>query len=361
MSLLTDNPNQIIQHPDGQLEGQVYAGVDENGNPVYKSVFAFSYPTLRQKMKSFAAESHNDESVDFYAQEWLKTAEKTLKASTVSRYHRIYDRYIKSVIGKIKCSELNHEQIEKIEENCAKYSEKTMALILSVLKLIADYARSCGCAVQVNLQGFTTVRNKEPKLRILDQTEFAKLSSAVLLSPDLTKACIFLCMNTGIRLGELCALKREDINFDKKTLSVTKVMQRIPKKEGPVKTEVTVTELSGSNAQREIPLPEFVVKVVKPLFEPIGTDCWITTGTKTSYVEPRTMENRLKRICDEAGLFDTNFLTLRHTFATRCAKIGLDSYTLSLILGISNVTQVVKMYYKAEFMQSDILEKLEYF
>lgn len=67
--------------------------------------------------------------------------------------------------------------------------------------------------MQVNLQGFTAVRNKEPEFRILDRTELAKLSTAVLLVPDLTKACIFLCMNTGIRLGELCALKRENIDF----------------------------------------------------------------------------------------------------------------------------------------------------
>ena len=86
--------------------------------------------------------------------------------------------------------------------------------------------------MQVYLQGFTALRNKEPELRILDQTELAKLSAAVLLAPDLTKACIFLCMNTGIRLGELCVLKREDIDFEKKTLSVTEAMQRVQKKDG---------------------------------------------------------------------------------------------------------------------------------
>lgn len=359
MAPLTDITNRITQHSDGQFEGKVPAGFDESGNPVFKSVYAYSYPAVRQKMKSIAAECHNDESVDFYAQEWLKTAEKSLKVSTASRYQRVYDSYIKPVVGDMKCSELNHEQVEKITANCSKCSEKTMALILSVLKLITDYSRSCGCAVQVNLQGFTAVWNKEPELRILNQTELAKLSTAVLLAPDLTKACIFLCMNTGIRLGELCALKREDIDFDNKTLSVTKVMQRVQKKDGTAKTEVTVTELSGSNAQREIPLPEFVVKAVKPLFEPILEGCWLTTGTSTSCVEPRTMENRLKRICDEAGLSDVNFLALRHTFATRCAEIGMDSYALSLILGLSNVTQVVKMYYKAEMAQTNVLEKLK--
>lgn len=93
-------------------------------------------------MKSIAVEYHNDDSVDFYAQEWFKTAEKSLKASTAGRYQRVYARYIKLVVGEIKCSELNHEQIEKITENCAKCSEKTMELILSVLKLITDYVRA---------------------------------------------------------------------------------------------------------------------------------------------------------------------------------------------------------------------------
>ena len=129
-------------------------------------------------------------------------------------------------------------------------------------------------------------------------------------------------------------------------------MQR---KDGTAKTEVTVTELS----KREIPLPEFVVKTVKPLFEPIYEGCWLYTGTSTSCVEPRTMDNRLKRICHEAGLSDINFLALRHTFATCCAEIGVDSYALSLILGLSNVTQIVKMYYKAGMVMMNVLEKLK--
>lgn len=356
---VSDIKSSITQRSDGQFEGQVPAGFDENGDTIYKSVVAYNYPSLRHKMKSLAAENQSNETVDFYEQKWLETAERGLKESTSGRYRRIYEKYIKPVIGTLKCSELTHEHIDKIAESCAGCSEKTMALILSVLKLIIDHARSCGCSVQIDLQGFTAVWNKEPELRILDKAEFAKLSTAVLLAPDLTSMCIFLCMNTGIRLGELCALKREDIDFDKKTLSVTKIMQRVQRKSGETKTAVTVTELSGSVAKRVIPVPEFVVKAVRPHFEHIEKGCWLTTGTSTSYVEPRTMENRLKRICDEVELSDINFLALRHTFATRCAEVGVDSYALSLILGLSNVTQVVKMYYKAEMAQMNVLEKLK--
>lgn len=358
MAQLIDDTNCITQHSDGRFEGRIGSGLDENGNQLYRSVFAYSYPSLRQKMKSFSAEMPNDESVDFYASDWLKNAEGTLKESTVERYRGIYEKNIKPVVGSAKCSELTHEQVEKITENCAERSEKTKALMLSVLKLIIDYARSCGCAVRVNLQGFTAVQNKKSELRILSKTELARLSRAVLLAPDLTKACIFLCMNTGIRVGELCALKREDIDFEKNTLSVTKVMQRVQKKDGTSKTEVTVTELSGSNAKRTIPLPKFVIKAIKPLFERICEGCWLTTGTGTSCIEPRTMENRLKRICDSAGLSDVNFLALRHTFAVRCAELGVDSYALSLILGLSSVSQVVKMYYNADMVQVNVLERL---
>lgn len=348
--------NSIIQRSDGQMEERLQVGLDKGRN---QSTQLYNYPSLHRKMRSAAAYKASDETLDFYKHEWLKSAQDSLKESTSSRYSHIYDKYIKPVAGEMKCAELSQVHIEKIIENCTGYSEKTTALVFSVFKLIIDYAKNCGCAVQLDLHGFTAVGCVEPNLRFLDKTELARLNSAVLLAQDFTGMCIFLCMNTGIRLGELCALKRGDIDFSGRTLSVTKVMQRIQKKDGEAKTAVTVSELSGSNAKRNVPIPQFVIKAIQPQLETLSPEAWLTTGTSDAFTEPRTMENRLKRLCDDIGLSNINFLALRHTFAMRCAEIGVDSYTLSLILGISDVTQVVKMYYKAEMKLADALERLE--
>ena len=69
MAPLTDISNLITQRFDGQFDGKVPAGFDESGNPVYKSVYSYSYLAVRQKMKSFSSASHNDETVDFYVSE----------------------------------------------------------------------------------------------------------------------------------------------------------------------------------------------------------------------------------------------------------------------------------------------------
>ncbi len=344
--------NSTIQRSGGQTAERLQIDLDKVRNQS-------NYPSLYRKMKYVTANEGSEETLDFYKREWLEAAQNSLKESTCSRYSHIYDKYIKPVAGEMKCAELSQEHIEKIIENCIDYSEKTTALVFSVLKLIIDYAKNCGCAVQLDLHGFTAVGCAKPNLRFLDKTELTQLSSAVLLTHDFTGICIFLCMNTGIRLGELCALKRGDIDFSGRTLSVTKVMQRIQKKDGEARTAVTVSELSGSNAKRTVPIPCFVIKAIQPQFETLSPEAWLTTGTSDAFTEPRTMENRLKRICDDVGLNNINFLALRHTFAMRCAEIGVDAYTLSLILGISDVTQVVKMYYKAEMKLADALERLE--
>lgn len=57
-------------------------------------------------------------------------------------------------------------------------------------------------------------------------------------------------------------------------------MQRVRKQSEQAETEVTLTGISIANSKRKIPLPEFIIKAVKPLFEPIRKGCWFATGKR---------------------------------------------------------------------------------
>ena len=68
------------------------------------------------------------------------------------------------------------------------------------------------------------------------------------------------------------------------------------------------------------------------------------TGSRERYVEPRTMQNRFKKILSACGLADANFHTTRHTFATRCIELGFDVKSLSEILGHASIAITMNRY-----------------
>ena len=103
-----------------------------------------------------------------------------------------------------------------------------------------------------------------------------------------------------------------------------------------------VTEPKSFAAIRTIPLPEFVVEVIKPYESSPNT--YFLSGECKSIVEPRTMQIKFKSYLVEGSVENANFHSLRHTFATRCIEAGFDVKTLSEILGHSSVKITLDKY-----------------
>ena len=158
---------------------------------------------------------------------------------------------------------------------------------------------------------------------------------------------ILVCLFTGIRVGELCALKWEDISFSEKTLYIHRTMQRIqiehtqPNQEG-ARTKVIVTNPKSQCSVRTIPLPDKLVRILKSV--PNTSSGYFLTSSETKWIEPRTMQNHFKRLLKCCEVKDANYHTLRHTFATRCVELGFDVKSLSEILGHASVNITMNRY-----------------
>lgn len=155
--------------------------------------------------------------------------------------------------------------------------------------------------------------------------------------------------NTGIRIGELCALRWENIDIENKVLSVNKTLIRIQNTNTLIasKTKVIISAPKSKCSIRKIPLPDCIIPLLKAFAQ--KGDTFFLTGETERFVEPRTMQNRFKKYVSACNITDANFHALRHTFATRCIELGFEIKSLSEILGHANVNITLNRYVHSSF------------
>lgn len=350
----------IYKRKDGRWEGRYIKGYDSNNKAKYASVYARTYNDV--KIKLFQAKkniqlnkglnSNNKQSLMIYALEWLDNIHLHIKHSTYVKYSNIVNNHIISELGNYKIDELTTENIreyvdKKISLGNVKtstgLSPKTVKDILSVLRLILQYVRELGFDINCNID-LINIRSVPANQKIISEQEHLILLKYLLNEPDYVKIGILICLYTGIRIGEICAMRFEDISWANNTIYITKTMQRLQTldRHSKTKTEIIISPPKSMSSQREIPLPIFIMDLIKGLS--CSPQAYLLTGEANRYIEPRTMENKFKSCLKKCGLPQYNFHQLRHRFATHCIEVGFEIKTLSEILGHSSVNITLDRY-----------------
>lgn len=153
---------------------------------------------------------------------------------------------------------------------------------------------------------------------------------------------ILLCLYTGMRIGELCALKWNDIDVEEEIIHINRTVQRLDTEEK--KSALIVSYPKSRSSVRNIPIPKCILDVLLSFYAYENSTAYIFTGKENVPAEPRTFQYRYRKYLEKAGVKYRKFHTLRHTFATRCIHCGIDIKTLSEILGHSNVKITLEYY-----------------
>ena len=353
----------IYKRKDGRWEGRYIRLYDENGKAKYGYVYGKSYSDVKRKLpakKSSATLSVTVDSTSIFNEvldAWLQSKRINIKESTYARYLRLTDTHIRPHLGKYPVSKISTQLVEKFIEiqltdgrlnQGGALAPKTVSDILSIVKSAFEYASYTGLPVVCNLSKLN-IKKKEKEMRVLCHSEQEALVQVLTHEIDLSKLGILLSLYTGIRIGELCALQWCDFNLQTATMKVRKTMQRITDNNvgASSKTKVIVTEPKSQCSIRDIPLPSFLLPFLN---EFIGEPkAYLLSGSKTQFVEPRTMQNRFKNYVNESGIEPANFHSLRHTFATRCVEVGFELKSLSEVLGHANVNITLNRYVHSSF------------
>lgn len=349
----------IYKRKDGRWEGRYIRSYLADGKARYAYVYGKSYSETKQKLLEArlahiqgktATRNHNQYKDILH--DWLAMSRMRIKESTYSRYVQLVDTHILPYLGGLSLDKLTTRAVEGHVnfllsegrlDGRGGLAPKTVSDILTIIKGSIDYGRCSGHQINCYLDRFV-IKKPQIEMRVLSIEEQNRLISVLLCDTDLQKFGVLLCLYTGIRIGEVCALKWENFDFSNGILFIRETIQRIQNVDsdtGP-KTRVIITEPKSKNSIRKIPLPEFLIDIAWKF--KAAPNAYILTGNPDRYIEPRLLQYSFKKYTIESGLYDVNYHALRHTFATRCVELGFDPKTLSEILGHTNVNITLNRY-----------------
>lgn len=352
----------IYKRKDGRWEGRYIKGRSDTGKAIYGYVYAHSYREVKSKLLlSSQASSHiqpisanpqikiQTKSFGDLADLWMKSIQPQVKKSTFVKYQNSLRNYILPILGNKQLEDISYSCLEQFVSTLLTsggngttgLSSKTVTDTMSIIRVIIQHADKHGFVVACSGRGIS-VKQEPQELIVLTASEQKKLQQYLYNNLSDRNLGILICLFTGIRIGEICALKWEDISFDEKHMKIHHTMQRIQCIDEERKTKIIITTPKSKCSIRTIPLPDLVVELMK-------TNCcnrngYVLTGQKDVFVEPRTMQNHFKRVLDKCKIRNVNYHVLRHTFATRCIELGFDIKSLSEILGHASVNITMNRY-----------------
>jgi integrase len=364
----------IYKRKDGRWEGRYLSRTSSGPSRKYTSIYGQSYTEVKQKLLEARTRETSQTTGKMgtshlfkdILRQWLASRQLCVKESTYVRYHSLVTKHIEPQIGFYKIAEITRPLIEKYIydllvngrlDGTGGLSQKTVSDILIIIKEALAYGVSIGAPVCCQL-GDIRIKKKSLEMRVLSSEEQRRLNLLLFEDTDMIKLGVLISLYAGLRVGEVCALQWKHIDTERGMILVRQTMQRIQNVAvAETKTRIVITEPKSACSQRDIPVPDFLVSMLRTFrAEP---EAYVLTGSLDHFIEPRTMQNHFKRYVRQCGIAPANYHALRHSFATRCIELGFDVKSLSEILGHSNVNTTLNRYVHSSLeLKRENMEKL---
>lgn len=362
----------VFQRKDGRYEARYIKGRRADGRPLYGFCYGRTYEEAKGKAdrareeigQAKKPEAGQRPDMACFCDRWLSANSARLKPSSRAKYRTDIENHIKPFFGEKLPGEILPEEIDGFTRSLLTgkgLSPKTVRSILTLFHSILSYTgkRSGGKLPDMEI---TYPKSFRKNTRVLDEKEESALVQLLAQEMDACKFGVYLALRTGMRIGEICALRWCDISFEAAAISVCHTALRLPRgnvcqadpdrpsaaagDDGGVlalsRTELVIGTPKSESSLRLIPLMPDIATLCER-FRPEEPEAFLLTGTDRC-MDPRKLQRHLKKYLEECGIPEAHFHTLRHTFATRCVEAGFDVKTLSEILGHSNIGITMNLY-----------------
>ena len=275
---------------------------------------------------------------------WKEYKQPYVKQSTMAAYVLILENHILPYFGDGTSLQEQTVQAFVLQKLEAGLSAKTVKDILIVLKMVMKFGvkNEWMTYCEWDIKYPTTSTNKE--LEVLSVANHRKILNYIQSHFTFPWLGIYISLSTGLRIGEICALKWSDINIVDGTITISRTIERIYIIEGEKKhTEIVINTPKTKNSCREIPMSKELLAMIKPLKKVVNDDFYVLTNDERP-TEPRTYRNHYNGLMAKLDIPKLKYHGLRHSFATRCIEAGCDYKTVSVLLGHSNISTTLNLY-----------------
>lgn len=283
----------------------------------------------------------------FVIEEWLQYKKTTIKESSYLNYKFIIEANIKKEMGEKNLEELLQYNFNSfVEQLMEKLSNKTVKDIMTVLKAILKYAE-IKYDINFKISLISTPAQITNEVEVFNDRDRKKMEKYCIESKEIRDLGVLISLYTGLRIGEVCALKWSDIDFEKRYIKVNHTLQRVyvNKKD----TKVLYDRPKTKKSIRKIPMAKVLYEKLKEVSKNYDYEAFVLTGDTKRYYEPLGYRYIYRKILEKCDIEYKRYHQLRHTFATRCIKVGMDVKSLSEVLGHANVSITLNIYVHSSF------------
>lgn len=288
---------------------------------------------------------------------WLDNIRWSLKPATVAKYEYIYSCHLRDALSLVPLNAITEDVIYRLLKLASTNSASIFNSICNVLFQVLNFAgihnldkknliRKC----RLEVDDTTRVEhfNDYP---VFDRNEQKRLIDYIHSHPDRYNLAVMICLYTGMRIGEVCALRACDVDLNARIIKVVSTTQRLPQDAvskyidvssphdlsvprviNHTKTCLTTTSPKSLSSYRKIPICNALLPYLKGRLK------------YASRIEPRTLQYHYKNLLQTLCIPYRKFHTTRHTFATNCIAAGMDPKCLSEILGHASVNITLNRY-----------------
>lgn len=298
---------------------------------------------------------------------WLENyARPTIKHSTYCSYELYVRAHIKPQIGGLYMNTLRAGDLQAFFNERGKngnqarkggLAPKTLTNMRNMMHMAFGQAVKNHLLHENLIEGIRLPKAAKAEMRVLSREEQRRLMTTARLAPEPAAFGIIFDMFTGLRLGELCGLRWENVDMDSRSFLICETRNRLPNHDDSIAASTTVkttpTTKTDNSRRRVFIMDELfhdfemyrsIQMSIKEQDYSYNPEGYVFCQENGSPYEPRTYQDLFKRCVRQAGIPDANFHSLRHTFATRSLEQGMDAVTLSRLLGHANPSITLDKY-----------------